>query len=334
MFRIEQISYLLGLAAIPILALLIYLAWKRNQSQLKKLGDLDLIQSLIPGYSTKRFVRNISLILLGLFFLILSGTNPQWGTKRESVKTKSSDIFIALDISTSMMAEDVAPSRMERAKRFTQKLIDNLKGNRIGLVFFAGGAYIQMPLTNDYAAAKMMVKSASPTQAGTQGTDIGEAINLAEKGYQLEKNNQRAMIIITDGETHDEKAIGLAEEARENGCFIYTVGAGTEGGTYIPIVVQGRKMYKKDEAGNPVKTALNVNMINELASKGGGKPFLINQGAEAINRIAEDIDKLEKREVQQKSFTDFNSYFQYFLAIGIILLSLGLFLPYKETSKS
>ncbi len=327
MFKIEYLPYIFGLIIVPILGFLIYLALKRNQNQLKKLGDLDLIKSLIPGYSDRKFWIKNGLILGGITLLIVSGTNPQWGTKRENVKTQSSDIFIALDISSSMMAEDIAPSRMERAKRFAQELIKNLRGNRIGLVYFAGGAYVQMPLSNDYAAAELMVKSASPSQAGTQGTNIGEAIKIVEGAYQEDKPNQRAMIIITDGEDHDEEAINLVNEAKQNGLLIYTIGVGTESGAPIPIVYNGRRANKTDEAGNPIITKLNIDLINNLASAGGGKPFLINQGKEAISRIVEDIDKLEKREVQQQSFTEYNSYFQYFLFPGICMVIFGLFLP-------
>jgi Ca-activated chloride channel family protein len=326
MFKIEYMQYIYGLSLLPIAATLLYFAFKWRKQRLSKIGDISLIQSLIPGYSDKRYWLKSGLILGGLLLLIISGINPQWGTKRENLKSESSDIFIALDISNSMYAEDIAPSRMERSKRYAQELIKELKGNRIGLVFFAGSGFIQMPLTNDYAAAMLLVKSASPNMAGTQGTAIGEAIDLAENGYIGDKNAQRAMIIITDGETHDEAAIDMAQSAKDNGCYIYTVGVGTEQGAPVPITIRDRKVYKTDNTGNQIISKLNVDMINQLADAGGGKPFLITQGKESIRRIVEDIDKLEKKEVQIQSFSEYNSYFQYFMAPGILLIGLGLFI--------
>ena len=297
------------------------------------MGKYELLSSLIYGYDHKLFWRKNNKILFGLLLIIFSGTNPQWGTKRENVKSESSDIFIALDISNSMYAEDIAPSRMERAKKYTQELIKELRGNRIGLIFFAGNAFIQMPLTNDYAAAMLLVKSASPSMAGTQGTALSEVIALAEDGYIGDRNAQRAMIIITDGENHEEGVLKLAEEAYDNGCFIYTVGVGTEQGAPIPITINNRKAYKKDNQGNQILTKLNVNLINDLSKTGGGKPFLITQGKESIRKIVDDLKKIEKREVQVQSFSEFNSYYQYFLGLGLILLAWGIFQPTIKKSK-
>ena len=327
MFRFEYISYFVGLLLVAVLGFFIFYAWKTKENRLKKLGELSLVQSLIPGYSSRNFWIKNGLLLVGLLFLFVAGTNPQWGIRRENVKTTSTDVFIALDISTSMLAQDIAPSRMERAKRFSQSLIENLKGNRIGLVYFAGAAFIQMPLTNDYTAGIMMVKSASPSQAGIQGTAIADAISIAESRFQKGEAKQRAIIVITDGEDHDQATLEIAEKAHENGTFIYTVGVGTEQGAPIPLNINNQIVHKVDNEGNKVITKLNLDMIKDLAEAGGGKAFLINQGKEAISQIVQDIEKLEKREIQQQSFSEYNSYFQYFLLFGLLLVVFGLFYP-------
>ena len=180
---------------------------------------------------------------------MFAASNPQWGTKKDKVKAQSADIFIAFDISQSMMAQDISPSRLERAKRFTEKLIRSLKGDRVGLIYFAGDAYLQMPLTNDYAAAELFIKSANPNLAGTQGTAIDEAIDLAVRAYEEDVKHQRALIIISDGEDHDEDAISMAKEGADAGLVIYTIGVGTETGAYIPFMNRGRTEFKKDDEG-------------------------------------------------------------------------------------
>ncbi len=329
MFRFEFFTYIYLLALVPVLFLLIYLTWKWNKQKLSSWGDLALLKSLMPLHSDSIFWKRNIFILVGLTLIISSGTNPQFGSKREKVETQSSDVIIALDISTSMLAQDVAPSRMERAKRFTMNLIDALKGNRIGLIYFANSSFLQSPLTNDYAATKLLVKSASPLLAGVQGTNIKSAIELAERTYQKEKNNQRGLIIVTDGEHHDEEIINAASDAAENGSYIYCVGVGTENGGPIPEVVRNKIVYKKDEAGNPVTTKLNVDLINDIAKNGRGKAFLATQGSQAIEKIVADIEKIEKKKVQQLSFTTFNSYFQYLLFPGFVCIAIGLLYPFR-----
>ena len=226
-----------------------------------------------------------------------------------------------------MMAQDISPSRLERAKRFTEKLIRNLKGDRIGLIYFAGDAYLQMPLSNDYAAAELFVKSANPSLAGTQGTAIDEAIDLGMRAFEDGVRHQRAMIIITDGEDHEMRGVAKAAEGAENGLVIYTIGVGTENGSYIPYLNRGVEEYKKDEEGQPVVSRLNVSSLQEVAKNGGGEFYLVNQGDNAIADIKSKLDRLQKREVEQKSFSEYNSYFQWFLSIGILLLLIEWLMP-------
>jgi Ca-activated chloride channel family protein len=326
MFRFESNIYFILLTAIPLLILLYYTGYKRRKVLMKKLGDIDLIQGLIKNYSIKRIRLKQLLTLTSMFFLTLAMVNPQWGTKKEKIKSTSADIYIALDISNSMMATDISPSRLERTKRFSQKLIEDLKGNRVGLVFFAGSAYLQMPLTNDIAAAQVMVKSANTNLAGTQGTAIGDAIELAIKANPEEEPHPKAIVIISDGENHDSDAVQAAKKAAENGAVIYTVGVGTEAGGFIPIVNRGREEYKKDKSGNPVKTGINIEMLQNVARAGNGEFFLINDGEKAIASLLNGLQKLQKREIEQRSFTEYGSYFQYFLIIALLLLIIELML--------
>lgn len=333
MFRFEQSEYLWYLCVVPVLAAIYFVYWQWRIKQINSLGSKDLLHRLIPGWAEKRQHFKIVLILLSFFFLIIAYANPQWGNKKEKIKAKSSDVFIALDISQSMMAEDISPNRLERAKRLTQNIVQSLKGNRIGLIFFAGNAYLQMPLSNDYGAAQLFVSSANTNQATTQGTAISEAIDLALRAYEPEKNNQRGLIIITDGESHDDETIAKAVEAKEKGLNIFTIGVGTSEGAFVPYITQGRQQYKRDDDGYPVKSALNSELIEKLASSGGGESYFIGEGNSVINDLKNRIDLLQKEEVETRAFTDYKSYFQYFLLMGILFLLLEFVITERSTSK-
>ncbi len=326
MFRFEQSVYFLILFSVPLLVILFYWMKNNRKSSIAKLGDHQLVKGLIYHYNANRKRLKFILTLVSLVFLTIALTNPQWGTKKEKIKSTSADIYIALDISNSMLATDVSPSRLERSKRFCQKLIRQLKGNRIGLIFFAGSAYLQMPLTNDLAAAEVMVKSANTNLAGTQGTVIGEAIDLAMKANPEDVPHPKAIVIISDGENHNSDASKAANEAADNGAVVYTIGVGTEAGAYIPIINKGREEYKKDTEGNPVKTGINIDMMQEVARNGDGEFYLVNDGERAIDALINQLQSLQKREVEQRSFTEYASYFQYFLFLGTLLLLVQLFL--------
>ena len=272
----------------------------------------------------------MGLISVALLSFILALANPQWGNKKEKVMAKSSDVFIALDISQSMMATDISPNRMERAKRLTQNIVRALRGNRLGLILFAGNAYLQMPLSNDYSAAELFVSSANTNQAGTQGTAISEAINLAMRSFEQKKTSQRAMIIITDGESHDDEAVAAAGDAGANGLKIYTIGVGTSEGALVPYLTQAGKQYKKDENNQPVISSLNQELINNLAQSGGGRSYLIGEGNSIITSIKNEVDKLEKEEVEQRAFTDYRSYFQYLIGGGLLLLLIQFLIPDRK----
>jgi len=333
MFRFEEISYLYLLAAVPVLVLLyiLYVFWvKKDRS---KLSEDKLFSQLAPGFSWPRKYFKFALLLFSLAFLFVGWANPQWGNKKEKVKAKSSDIFIALDISQSMMAEDISPNRLERAKRLAINIVKSLKGNRVGLILFAGNAYLQMPLSSDFTAAQIFIQSANTNQAGTQGTAISEAIDLALRAFQDDAQFQRALVVVTDGENHDEEAIAKAKEAREKGLVIFTVGVGTEEGGYVPYEERGREQYKKDKAGVAIKSKLNLNLLRDLSDAGNGKYYLIQQGEKVVNELKAEIERIEKQEVEQRSFTEYASYFQYFLAIGLLLMLVEYLINNNSSGK-
>ena len=333
MFRFEYGNALWFLWVIPILIGLyvLYTIWRRRQQ--RELATEDLFSRLAAGWTEVRHHYRFILITLGVLFLILGYANPQWGNKKDKVKAESSDVFIALDISQSMMAEDISPNRLERAKRLMQNVIQDLKGNRIGLIFFAGNAYLQMPLSSDYSAAELFIAAANTNQASTQGTAISEAIDLALRAYEEGKNNQRGLIIITDGESHDDDAISKAREAKDKGLSIFTIGVGTSEGAFVPYINQGRQQYKRDDQGNPVTTALNTGMITDLANAGGGKSYLIGEGNSILTDLRKQVDRLQKQEVETRAFTEYASYFQYFLIIGLLFMILEFIIP-EQSAKS
>jgi len=326
MFRFEESFILWFLILIPLGFLLFFLSTNWKRTQLDKAGEYKVFSRLFPNWSLKREWLKNSLVLTALAFLLISWANPQWGNRKQKVKAKSSDVIIALDISQSMLAQDISPNRMERSKFFLNELVKKLRGDRIGLVYFAGSAYLQMPLTNDYASAETFIKSANTTQAGTQGTVIAEAIEMSQSIFGEDNATQKAIIIISDGENHESEAIAAAREAKSNGTFVFTIGVGTQEGARIPVVERGKRVFKTDKSGQPVTSALNVSMLQDIAEAGGGKYYSLDQTMSALSKLDRDIDKLEKQEVEQRSFTDYNSYFQYFLLLAIILLTIEYFL--------
>ena len=334
MFRFELSGILWFLVLIPLLFALFAFVLSYKKRKLEKHGTLSTIKRLFPEWSIRKEWFKSGLILVALALLLISWSNPQWGNRKQTIKVQSSDVVIALDISQSMLAQDISPNRMERAKFFVSELIKRLHGDRIGLIYFAGSAYLQMPLTDDLASAQTFVKSANPNQAGTQGTVIADAIELSETLFGENSGNQKALIIISDGENHETEAIEAARTARSNGIYSYTLGIGTSEGAFIPMSVQGNRVYKTDAGGNAVRSSLNADILKEIADAGGGKFYMIDQSMSALRQLDEDIEKLEKQEVEQRSFTDFNSYFQYFIFCAIVLLILEFFLTLRKTDKT
>ncbi|NNE27643.1 MAG: VWA domain-containing protein [Saprospiraceae bacterium] len=334
MFQFEEYQILWFLLLLPLAVGWFAIVQFLKKKAIKKHTDLKVFRRLYQGWSEKLEWLKVLFVITGIGLAIVAWSNPQWGTRKEKVKAQSSDVIIALDISQSMLAEDISPNRMERSKRFVSELINALRTERIGLVFFAGGAYLQMPLSSDYASAKLFVQSANPQQAGTQGTVIADAIKLSEQVFGQDNPTQKALIIISDGENHDTEAIEAAKAANSKGTFVFTLGIGSDEGAYIPVIERGKKVYKKDNNGVIVKSILNKQLLQDIAEAGGGEFYMIDQTLSAVENLKSEIARLEKQEVEQKSFTDYNSYFQYFLLLGWILLVLEFFIPNKFKNKN
>ncbi len=331
MFRFEYADHLYAFVIIPVLIALFVLVWMFRKKAIARLGDNRLLTRLMPQVSKYKHLVKFVLLTFALCVLIIAYANPQWGAKQEKVKRKSADVFIALDISNSMLAEDVRPNRLERAKQFAIKLVEELRGERLGIIIFAGNAYLQMPLTTDYAAAQLFIKSANTGMAPTQGTAISDAIDLAERCFEENNKHHKALVIITDGENHDQEALERMKEASGNGLLAYTVGVGTEAGGFMPVVIGGRKDYKRDNTGQAIRSVLNEQMMKDLATAGQGSYFNLLRGEEVAASLKERIDKMEKRELEQRSFSEYESYFQYFLALAILLIIIEFLITYRKS---
>lgn len=333
MFRFEHPGAFYALIIIPVLVVLFIamLIWRKKA--LKRFGDWNVVQRLLPGNSVNRIILKFILLMVAFIFIILGLANPQLGSKLVEGQRKGIDIMIALDVSNSMLAQDIKPSRLERSQQAISKLIDELGSDRIGIVVFAGNAFVQLPITTDHAAAKMFLSTISTRSVANQGTVIGSAIELAAKSFEDDKHS-RAIIIITDGENHEDDAAAAAADAAAKGIHVYTIGMGLTDGTPIPEYDANNRQigYKKDREGNTVVTKLNEKMLQDIASAGDGIYVRANNTQAGLTKVFNEIGKLEKTEFESKSFTDYESRFQYFIAFGLILIFIEL-LIFERKSK-
>ena len=332
MFRFEHLDHFYALALLPFLTLFFILMRRKRLKSLLRFGETNLVKRLMPQVSNIKHQLKFGVLMLAFMLLVIAWANPQLGIKREKTKRKASDIIVALDISNSMLSDDVKPNRLERARAFTLDLVKALQGERIGSIVFAGNAYLQMPLTTDYAAAAMFLKSSNPDQAPTQGTAISEAIDVAERAFGEKAKNNKVLVIISDGEDHDSDAIARAKEAKDNGLLIFTVGVGSTEGGFMPIDFGGVTDYKRDEKGQPIKTILNEKMLQDLAATCNGEYFNIATTKGVIEALQNRIEKVEKREMEARSFSQYESYFQYFVAFALLILVMEFILPYKKSN--
>jgi Ca-activated chloride channel family protein len=328
MLRYEHIEYLNFLFGIPfiILAILLYSKWKKNALAL--FGDSKLVTELMHSFSKGRTqIKNILTVLI-FILLIIGIANPQVGTKMEEVKREGVDLMIAIDLSNSMLAEDIKPNRLERAKQAISRLIDKLEGDRIGLIVFAGEAYVQLPITTDYSAAKLFLSTVNTNIVPTQGTEIAKAIDLSIESFDMENAQNKAIIIITDGESHDEKAIESAEKANKLGIFVHTLGMGLSKGGPIPIYNKygNRTGYRKDREGNTVVSKLNENLLMQIANTGKGTYVRANNSKAGLSTLFAEINKMEKKEIGTMIFTKYKDRFQLFIGLALLLLITDLIL--------
>ncbi len=332
MFRFEHTYLLYLLVLVPLLWLLFILARNKRKKSIAAFGDDELVKQLMPEVSSSRPRWKFILTSLGIVALVLGVANPQIGSKYEEVKREGFELIIALDISNSMMAEDLEPNRLERAKQAISKLIDQLKTDKIGIIVFAGQAYVQLPLTTDYAAAKLFLSTVSPDIVPAQGTAVGSAIDLAIKSFGEKQDKNRAIIIITDGENHEDDAIQQATTAVESGITVHTIGVGSPDGTPIPVYVNGKKSgFRKDNQGNTVVTKLNETMLQQVAAAGKGVYIRGNNLSSGMKTLLDEINKMEKKEFDSKMFTDYEDRFQYLLAAAVLFLLSELLLPERKS---
>ena len=334
MLRLENSYFLYGLILIPffIILFLLLLRWKRKA--LKRFGTMSVINRLIPDFSKERIVLKFIFLIIAYVFLIIGLANPQIGSKLVKGERKGIDIMIALDVSNSMLAEDIQPNRLEKAKQAISKLIDKLKNDRIGIIVFAGKAYTQLPITSDYAAAKMFLSTIDPTIVPMQGTSISEAIRLATKSFN-DENHNKAIIIITDGEDHEGQAIEETKQAVDVGISVFTIGMGLPDGSPIPLYNGNKQLgYRKDKNGNTVVTKLNESILQQIASEGNGIYVRANNTSAGLRTIFQKINKIEKKEYENRIFSDFESRFQYFIGITIILLIIELLIVERKSKWS
>lgn len=318
MFRFGEPAYLYLSLLLPFLAAFYFYSNYRRRRNIRRFGDPELLAQLMPNVSKYRPDVKfwIVFVAIGLFSVLLA--RPQFGSKLETVKRKGVEVMIALDISNSMLAQDVQPNRLEKAKRLISRLVDKLDNDKVGMIVFAGDAFTQLPITTDYISAKMFLESINPSLISKQGTAIGEAITLAARSFTPQEGVGRSIIVITDGENHEGGALEAAKEAAKKGIQVNVLGVGMPDGAPIP--VEGGKDYRRDKDGNVIVTRLNESMCQEIAKEGKGIYVRVDNSNAAQKAISAEINKMAKSDVESKVYTEFNEQFQAVAWIILLLL--------------
>ena len=322
MFRFEDPIYLYLLVLIPILALIRFVSYRNQKKKLRKFGDIHLLKELMPDVS--RFRPSVKFWILqgALALLIIMLARPQLGTKINHEKRVGIETIIARDISNSMRAEDIVPSRLDRSKMMVENLVDHFSNDKIGLIVFAGDAFVQLPITSDHVSAKMFLSSIDPSLIATQGTDIAKAIDMATHSFTQEEGIGKAIVVITDGEDHEGGAVESAKAAKDNGMRVYVLGVGSVNGAPIPI--PGTGDYMKDNTGNTVMSALNEDMCKQVAQAGGGAYIHVENNSAAQDQLDNELDKLSKKETTTTMYSEFDEQFQAFGVLALLLLILEI----------
>lgn len=316
MFRFEDPIYLWALFVIPVLLLIRLAGWRRRRSKLRKFGDPELVRQLMPNVSKFRPTVKFWLLLVTWALLVVMVARPQVGAEVQRDKRNGIEAIICLDISNSMLAQDVAPSRLDKSKLLVESLVDRFTNDKIGLIVFAGDAYVQLPITSDYVSAKMFLQNIDPSLIQTQGTDIAQAINLGLHSFTQADKIGRAIIVITDGEDHEGGAVEAAAEARKKGVNVFILGVGDTKGAPIPT---GDGGYMKDRSGQTVMTALNEQMCREVAQAGSGKYIHVDNTGDAQTELNNDLARLQRGESESVIY---NAYDEQFQAFGILVILL------------
>lgn len=322
MFRFENPVYLYALAIIPLLAILYYYSNYRRRRRLKKYGDPALLKELMIDVSAWRPQVKVWLLLLALASLIIASARPQFGTKIDTTERNGIEAIIAIDVSNSMLANDVRPSRLDKAKMLVSNMVDEMKDDKIGLIVYAGQAFVQLPITNDYVSAKMFLDGIDPSMISVQGTDIATAIDLSMKSFTQKKDISRAIFLITDGEDNEGGAVEAAKEAAKRGIRVYVLGVGSPDGTHIPI--PGTAQYFIDDAGNPVVSRLSEEMCRQIAHAGNGAYIYVDNSSSAQKELSRYVDKLAKAKLESQIYSEFDEQYQGFLILALLFLFLDL----------
>ncbi len=332
MYELDEKKYLSLLLIVPILVLLFLFNqyWKRKKQ--REFGDLEMIQKLSPEKSVFKSVLKFTVLILAFGFLVIGLVNPKIGTKSETVKREGIDIVFAVDVSKSMLCEDVAPSRLEKSKQIVSQIINQLVGDRIGIVAYAGSAFPVLPITTDYGVAKMFLQSMNPSMVSSQGTSLDDAIKLSSTYFDDDKKTSKLLILISDGEDHSEGASDAAEEANKLGLKIITIGVGTAKGGPIPLKENGRVLsFKRDQNNAVVVTKLNEESLKVISKNTKGGYVNGNNTKEVLEYVKNALDNIEKTEFEAQQFTDYNSQFQWFLGIAFFLLLVDVFFLERKT---
>ena len=332
MFRFANIEMLWWLITIPVFVIAYIIITKRKQRQLMEFGDPELMAQLMPDASKSRPIVKFTLLMVALVLLIMAAARPQYGQQEKTVKRQGIEVMVALDISNSMLAEDVAPNRLDRAKQMLSKMIDNMTDDKVGLVVFAGEAFTQLPITCDYVSAKMFLNTISPKLIPTQGTAIGAALQTAIRSFGSQESDAgRAIILITDGENHEDDATAVAKQAQELGIQVFVIGIGKPEGSPIP--VPGTNDYIKDRSGQVVVSRLNEEMCQEIAQAGKGAYVRCDNTNTAMRALQQELDRIATTDLETTVYADYNEQYQSFLLIALLLLVIDCFILMRQNHR-
>ena len=329
MINFAQAQFLALLLLIPFFFVIQALVLKLRKNRIRKFGDENLVRQLMPSYSASKVWIRLTFFALGFFFFVIGLSRPQIGAKIKEHETKGAEIMIALDVSNSMLAEDYSPNRLDRAKLAISRLVDKLRDDRIGLIVFAGNSFVQLPITTDYVSAKMFLNSISTESVPIQGTAIGEAINTAIRSFSAQSEKSRAVIVITDGENHEDDPVAAAKQAAEMGVRVFTIGVGSPEGKPIPM--DGELL--KDKDGNIVVTRLDESMLQDVAAAGNGAYVRAGNSEFGLNPIIDDIRKMEDEKYSSIVFEEFDEQFMYFMAIALFFFVLEMLIGDRRSKR-
>ena len=332
MFRFESPQYLYLLLVLVALAAIHYYIIYKKKRQVKRFGDPELTRQLFLGVSRWRPEVKFWITMLALASFIVALARPQFGTRLDTRERTGIEAIIALDVSNSMLAEDVKPNRLEKAKMMVSNMVDGMRDDKIGLIVFAGQAFVQLPITSDYVSAKMFLETISPSMMSVQGTDIAEAINLSMRSFTQQEDVSRAIFVITDGEDNEARGVEAAKQAASQGVRVYVLGSGNPGGAPIPI--PGTGQYIIDDEGNTVISRLSEEMCREIATAGNGSYIYVDNSSSAQKKLSEQVDRLAKAKMESQIYSEYDEQFQGFVLIGILLLLLDVFLLERESKST